>query len=77
MQLSMMKQSEKTMGERIRDRTIAQILCVNDLIKPLQLEHWTAMRSTVMSAVGEMFKQLQAEWNASNPNGNGNSVDTR
>jgi len=56
---------EKTMGERIRDRTLAQILCVNDLIKPLHEDHWKAMRGVIMAAVDDMYKQLKVEWDAS------------
>ena len=56
------KKPEKTMGERIRDRTLAQILCVNDLIKPLHEDHWRAMRGVIMAAVDDMFKQLKVEW---------------
>ena len=56
---------EKTMGERIRDRTLAQILCVNDLIKPLHEDHWKAMRGVIMAAVDDMYKQLKVEFNAS------------
>ena len=54
--------NDKTMAERIRDRTLAQILCVNDLIKPLQPDHWQAMRGVIMAAVGDMYKQLKEEW---------------